>query len=857
MGILGVPRVPPGLVARPRLTARFEASTPLVVAYAPSGYGKTAALTQWASETSRQGVWIRAREGVRDDASLVIELGTILRDVGMIDESNPLWDVAEVASSVKDVWALALRGLRCIAGEVTLVIDDAERLDTAAAEGLIRLLVDHPPLSLRVATRVFSPLVVPTTRVVVDVDLIDRDALAFTRAEAADLLGDHADLLDAIEAHGSAPGYARLAVIRDDGLKEGWELDRYATHILHERVDRWDADLREFVLRTVLADNLDSGLASELVPGVDGRGMLHRAEREGLGYRGGSSRTQTRGFFSYAPFVRESVERIARDRLPAELIRHLLIMIARWEMRNGFPLPALRRALEAGEWELADEIVTAHWHVLLRSRAELRELFRTMTPLKLRNRPILAALIGLSLNATPQSRFRALQYFALAISGARRARTQGRLVERALLSLIETVALRVTVRYEKAAVAARHGVDAMRAMPLGDPGLGANEPSAYIHFGVSFLYADQMADAIECFDRSVAVASATGSVLEVSASSLKAGTLAIGGDVTEAKKLIAGLDGSRWPDGWFTDYPATFRHVAQAYAHLEEGEAAAALGALELTAGTLPANEHWAVLLWLRACAMVLQGRAEEAALELTAEVKSQKARKAYSPLTHDRLRSAWVLVELARGDVSAANHAMQGADAGPAAATCRARIALSEGDAGRALTELSRGALLDQTVFGGSSRTRAEHLALRIAAVALSDGDAGDVASAFERLHAFLDDRGQGMALWTVPRAALEAIDAVAGTRMGDAARARLAAAIEVAPLRAQTLRPQLTTRELAVAQELMRGGTIDEMAASLTVSPNTVKTQLRSLYRKLGVNSRTEARQALAALDVGVPTP
>lgn len=51
------------------------------------------------------------------------------------------------------------------------------------------------------------------------------------------------------------------------------------------------------------------------------------------------------------------------------------------------------------------------------------------------------------------------------------------------------------------------------------------------------------------------------------------------------------------------------------------------------------------------------------------------------------------------------------------------------------------------------------------------------------------------------------------------------------------------LTARELAVLRELARGSSTRGTADELGVSINTVKTQLRSLYRKLGVTTREEA--------------
>jgi LuxR family maltose regulon positive regulatory protein len=54
------------------------------------------------------------------------------------------------------------------------------------------------------------------------------------------------------------------------------------------------------------------------------------------------------------------------------------------------------------------------------------------------------------------------------------------------------------------------------------------------------------------------------------------------------------------------------------------------------------------------------------------------------------------------------------------------------------------------------------------------------------------------------------------------------------------------LTARELEVLVELPTLRTVDEIASEMYVSVNTLKTHLRSVYRKLGVSSRRDAVSA-----------
>lgn len=79
--------------------------------------------------------------------------------------------------------------------------------------------------------------------------------------------------------------------------------------------------------------------------------------------------------------------------------------------------------------------------------------------------------------------------------------------------------------------------------------------------------------------------------------------------------------------------------------------------------------------------------------------------------------------------------------------------------------------------------------------------------------------------------------------------ARAELAATGEIARSRHPGTLRDLTPQELHLALLLAGGLTTRETAAAVFLSPKTVEHHLRSVYRKLGISSRTELAQCLAA--------
>ena len=95
--------------------------------------------------------------------------------------------------------------------------------------------------------------------------------------------------------------------------------------------------------------------------------------------------------------------------------------------------------------------------------------------------------------------------------------------------------------------------------------------------------------------------------------------------------------------------------------------------------------------------------------------------------------------------------------------------------------------------------------------------------------------------------RTALEAFEKLGRSPWADAASVELAATGETARRRDPSTLGQLTPQELQIALLLGEGKTTREAAASLFLSPKTIEYHLRSIYRKLGINTREALAEAV----------
>lgn len=858
MGLAGVPRLPGALLDRPRLEAVLDEDHALVVLSAPAGMGKTVAMAQWAARTPRRGLWLRVADGGGSPTVFAGHLALALHDYGLLDPGNPLSAGPAAFQFVADPWDTLRRGLARL-GEIALAIDESEYLEPETISGVIRLLSDLSSLSVRTSTRVTNGFAEPALTLALDVIVLGDDALALTRGETAALLktGEHTPVVADVLDHGGAPGLARLLTF-DESATGGRGGDRTLREIDSSRVSEivesflrirrpsWDTRFTGFLEAICLADAVDVELAVRLTEQADAAALLDRAEREGLGqWRGHGGQGARRGaaaVFEPSPFAQRALSASARRNLPARRLRELNSLIAQWELDTGQPFSALRRAVEYRDWPVATDTVRRSWNELLPYGLRVTELFRGVPLTVLGRLPLVTTLLAIIANARPDHRLRAIEYFLLAAYGSRQRSATRDPADRVLLRAIESAAQRVSGR--DGTKAAREAFDILGELSPDDRlRLGRNEPSVWNQIGTSLLYGGDIPRAIVCFRQSIAASDAGGYRAGLQGLALLAGTSALDGDIVQARAIAARAEEREWPERWKTGYPGSFLQLAHTVIALEDGElesAEAHLHALDEHRETI---EHWAPLLHVDVLIQLRRHRPDIARERIRSVVSAQRARRAVSPFTSARLRHTSALAALAAGDLAAAERVL-GRSEDARTAVSRARIALAAGDAERAL-RLLNGAAAGQA----SARARAEHLALTAASVAVLGHDDAHTRTAIERTDAALAESEQMLALALVPDAALAVLAASIDRASHPDFAERVERARQWAMIAAPGAAPRLTAREHAVALELGRHDGVAQIAAALSVSPNTVKSQLRALYRKLGVSSRAEALRALAA--------
>nr|AIU93740.1 hypothetical protein LRS1606.306 [Rhodococcus sp. NS1] len=530
--------------------------------------------------------------------------------------------------------------------------------------------------------------------------------------------------------------------------------------------------------------------------------------------------------------VRHALLDIAR-REDSDRVESALMALSRRAGELGDHAMAARYAADAGNWPAALDIIERFWVVMVtRHLSRLRELLDEVPDDLLQQRPSVragkAVFVGMLAHAPaldPTLPDSDADLLALAADPA--------VATVIHVATVQAMGLRVAGRYSDATAMTRR-VEALTTAAVDrQPSLVHGQlPILRLQWAITFQLAGADIDATAQFMQAYRSAAAGGIdfVARNSAGSL-ALLWAISGHIPRARMwLTREMD---FDDGGAVLAPMVRvgGSVATALTSMDQLDTDAARTTLETLGEPTHREELWAYIAYARAQYALLNGTAYSG-LALVQRLAAERAAQC-SPTSLARVLIAAARIDLylalGQANLAAACVAETALDH-PMLITAAARVALYTGDPEQALAIVAQSASPDS----GAPRVYIE--ALLVQAAAHRALGASETAVHYWRTACELADQSECYrpftTLITSVRSALTAESGTAPART-----------VEISVFPETMTFVELTTREREILTCLAAGLSQQQIAIEQFVSLNTVKTQTRSLYRKLGAHSKSEA--------------
>lgn len=823
---------------------------------APAGSGKTVLLDQWLEAT---GGGAKLSLDARHDDPVVLarDLTEALR------RAHPSVDPGVAAltppgsRSLGPLFVEALVGeLAALAAPVRLGLDDAHLLTNTEVVADIGALVRDAPahVGVAVATRRDLPLGLGRARLrqVVDVRAAD---LAFDEDEARAMIGEVAgtdlpeDALQALVAKtdGWAAGLqlAALSLQGDDDAR-GF-VDRFTgdnrlvvEYLTDEVLDQQDDATRAFLLRTSVLTTLTPEVCAALVPGVDARAMIEELERRSMFL----ARTDDTAELRYHHLFAELMRYHLRAEQPG-LERELRQEAARHLLARGDVHEAVEQLLAADLVDEAAATVHQHGHVLF-ERGEAATLVTWLEAIAAAQPgpaptllvDLIAAQAGADAYVGSERTHRALHAHPDATAAHLAAAD-------ALYSLRGFADLPVVEvrRLSEAALAAAAGLaddEGTRFL-----GIGGRETVAMMATYMAELASLLQGEVVDALDGLAAVVRSPAAAYPLWRIN-GLGALAIAqawtGRTADARRSAATAIETAQQVGIMHHRAVALPSIALALVALDTLDLDGAALHLDSARRCTAQSQRTAYIDLIRVLEVrhVALTRGPQAALDA---LRASAPTGIPAPLLATAAADLEARLLLATGSRAAARAGLDRAGADLPAA--RIDVALVAGDAAGARAVLDRWEPdprderegLEHTIRAGTVL----HAEGRVGAAVAALVDAVERAEPGTLRRPFLD---APTALDTLARAA------PARTRrfVDDLAARRAPDAVRHAVLRAMV--DPLTDREFTVLEFLPSRLRYEDIAATLYISINTLKSHLRSIYRKLEVSDREGAVSAAARL-------
>ena len=362
------PGMPDWVLRRPRITkviAEGRRWYPLTLVTAPAGSGKTMALSLWTAAEPGTFAWVTVDQFDNRPGVFWTYVAAALRQSGV---AVPGVLPSGRGRDTGHVFLLRLAAVLAAQDPpVTLVLDDLHLLtDPTVLDGLDYLVRNTGPgLRLLVAARTDPLLPLHRHRLAGTLTEIRASDLAFTLAEAGELMARHGCTLTAESlvcltrrTEGWAAGL-RLAAISmsthpdpDQFVTQRITDDSTLTRYLAEEVlNPQPPEVREVLLCTSILDRVSAEAATALTGNDQAWTILPALARANAFVQPTGP-----GWYRYHPLFAEML-RLKLEREHPDRVACLHRRAARWYERNGRLTDAVRHAAQAGDWQLASGMV--------------------------------------------------------------------------------------------------------------------------------------------------------------------------------------------------------------------------------------------------------------------------------------------------------------------------------------------------------------------------------------------------------------------------------------------------------------------------------------------------------------------
>ncbi len=836
------------IVQRPRLDAlvRHGLDGPLTVLCAPAGSGKTMLLgAALGGDVPGPLAWLALEEADDDPVRFWVSVLNALWIAGATPPGSALAALAARAGDSTDGFTpLLLKALGGLAQPVVLVLDELRAIRSREGLEQLALLLAHAPAALRIVLCARAdPMLPPRSgRAPVEIGAAD---LAFDVEETAALLVAHGLALPdrlAIVLQQRTEGWAaglRLAALGLQGRADpdsfvagfGGDDRAVAEYLVAEVLAHQPAAERGFLLRTSIVEHVCGELADALTGERSGTRTLEAFGRTHGFVIGPDSEG---GWLRYHRLLITLLRDLAQHELATELPQ-LHRRAASWYAQQGDAARALRHAVAASDCDLAVGLVEEHgFDLLVQGEGATLRALGDLLPAERAGEDagLAAALACAALEAGDADRADAR--LALASDCA------GRLPERRRRAYRDTVAL---ARLHAARLDG--DLDAALAAAATLDGSGCALVRAAL--GEAALWAQQLQRAGDELAAAAELARSAGlDKVEVDAlchlallAAITEGPAHGARRAGEAIGLAARRQGSPTPS-------LACAHAALAMAAASGGRLEEASGHLDRAFGAAEGTRARQPQLVLVDLAARVHGALGRPGAGLRALDRFEFAHRTGRPHPAERATLACARARLlaAQGDVDGAAGVLMDVqdEPWPIVELGRARLLLMAGEPVAAAQRLA----VAEAAGAGPMDTVAAVEVLVLAAVAHdAAGKPSHAAHALRRALERAERTGDRRPFVEGGRRVEAMLRKQSGAAHGGLVEELLGAFPGRSPERGAVGAPlePLSEREQAVLGYLPTTLSNREIAAELFVSTNTVKTHLRSIYRKLNVTGRRDA--------------